>query len=152
MDFRIIGGAIQEQDIRAFFDKHFNPRHGLINAGRRATIGPRQYQNAGFLGRLHGSADFHARFLTWQAGLAGSRQRARRDLIFNQNRGGTGAAISAHRALHIHRITIAMIAIGQHQRIGRCTAHHIEAIEHLGEGNQVQIRPAQAAGGNAGTG
>ena len=152
MDFRIIGGAIQEKNIRAFFDKHLNPRHGFINAGGRAAIGARQNQDAGFLRRFNSRADFHARFCAWQAGLAGSGQGAWRDLVFNQDRRCTGAAISAHRALHIHRIAIAVIAIGQHQRIRRRTAHHVETVKHFGEGNQVQIRPAQAACGHAGTG
>ena len=45
-----------------------------------------------------------------------------------------------------------MITIGQHQRIRRGTTHHVETIEHLGKGNQVQIRPAQTACSDAGTG
>jgi hypothetical protein len=43
-----------------------------------------------------------------------------------------------------------VIAVGEHQRLRCGAAHHVEGIEHLGEGDEVEIGPAEPAGGHAG--
>ena len=104
------------------------------------------------LGGLDGGADLHARLLARQAGLAGRGQRTRRDLVLDQHGGGAGAAIGAHGALHVHGVAVAVVAVGQHQQVGRRAMHHLEGVEHLAEGQQVEVGAAQATGRDAGTG
>ena len=87
-----------------------------------------------------------------QARLARRRERARRDLVLDQDGGGAGAAIGPHGALNVHRIAIAMVAVGQHQRLRRRGMDHVEGIEHLAEGDQVEVGTAQAARRDAGPG
>ncbi len=108
-----------------------------------------RHQDAGVLGRLDGRADLHARFLARQARLAGGREFARRDLVLDEHRGGAGATIGPHHALDVHRIAVAVIAVGQHEQVGRGAVHHVEGIEHLAERDEIEIRAAQAACGDA---
>ena len=91
-------------------------------------------------GRLDGGADFHARLGPRQAGLAGGGERARRDLVLDQHRGGAGAAIGAHRALHVHGVAVAVVAVGQDEQLGCRAMHHLEGIEHLAENQEVENR------------
>ena len=42
-----------------------------------------------------------------------------------------------------------MVAIGQHQRIGRSATDHVEAVEHFGKRDKVEIGAAEAGGGDA---
>ena len=106
----------------------------------------------GLLRRLDGGADLHARLGARQAGLAGGGERARRDLVLDQHRGGAGAAIGAHRALHVHGVAVAVVAVGQHQQVGRRAMHHLEGIEHLAERQEVEIGTAQPARRHTGAG
>ncbi len=149
-DLRLVGGRVEEQDVGALLDVHLDARHGLVDALGRAAVGARQDEDAGLLGGLHGGADLHARLLARQAGLAGGGQRARRDLVLDQDGGGAGAAVGAHGALHVHGVAVAVIAVGQHQRLRRRAAHHVEGVEHLREGDEVEIGSAEPAGGDAG--
>ena len=115
-DLGLVGGRIEEQDVGALLDVHLDARHGLVDALGRPAIGARQDQDAELLGGLDGGADLHARLVARQAGLAGGGQRARRDLVLDQDGGGAGAAVGAHGALHVHGVAVAVIAVGQHQQ------------------------------------
>ena len=45
-----------------------------------------------------------------------------------------------------------MIAVSQDQRFRRGAAHHVEGIEHLGKGDEVEVGSAQSARRHAGAG
>jgi hypothetical protein len=52
---------------------------------------------------------------------------------------------AAHRTLDVHRIAVAMVAVGQHQQVRRGGMDHVEGIEHFAEREKVEVRPAEAA-------
>ena len=102
------------------------------------------------LGGLDGGADLHARLLARNARLASGRQLARGDLVLDQDGGGAGPAVGADGALHVHGVAVTVVAVGEHQRLRRRAAHHVEGVEHLREGDEVEIGSAEPAGGDAG--
>ncbi len=125
--------AVEEQDVGAFLDVHLDAGDGLVHAGGRAAIGARHDQDAGVLRGSDGGADLHARFLPRQAGFAAGRERARRDLVLDEDGGGAEAAVGANGALDVHRIAVAVVAVREDEQIWGSGAHHVEGVEHFRE-------------------
>jgi hypothetical protein len=92
-DLALVGGRVEKQDVGTFIDIHLDAGHRLVDALGWPAVGARKDQDTGLLGRLHRRTDLHPRFFAWQAGLAGRAERARRDLILNQDSGGTGTTV-----------------------------------------------------------
>jgi len=72
-------------------------------------------------------------------------------LVLDVHRGHPGALVGLHRAAHIEHTTIAVVAVGdQRQAAGIRNAPGV--VGHLGQGQQADVRHAQAHRGGAGAG
>ena len=59
------------------------------------------------------------------------------------------AAVGANGALDVHRVAVAVVAVGEDEQVGRGGAHHVEGVEHLRERDDVEVGTAEAAGCDA---
>ena len=81
---------------------------------------------------LDGGAHFHSDFVARQGRFPVGCECAGRDLIFDQHRGGAHPPICPNRTLGVHRIAVAVIAVGQDQQVGGGGTCHVQRVLHLG--------------------